>query len=309
MIGRGSGSREHTMVEPSRPTFASEQMGNRMNAIAVLTRTPQPELLEFYARFVRLGYDVFAVVDDNNFKAEQAEIYSIQIDDTECRGKGYFNLNPIIKKESGCSAWDKALYYFCLIDTSHDNVWFIEDDVFVPLPETIYKMDQKYGKADIISKENSVNELGVLIDWFWWKCVPKKRLPPPWAKSMVCAVRLSRRLLKVLALFIQANKHKLRFTNIAIKFANFLTQRKEDFPRKFYFVEYIFHTLALNNQLSVVIAKELCGIQWRKQWDVSEMDVETLYHPVKDANLHGYFRKILAGNNYEPESQESKKSQ
>src|SRR5262249_19883311 len=154
-------------------------MGNRMNAIAVLTRTPHPELLEFYAKFVRLGYDVFVVVDDNNFKAERAEIYFIQIDDTECRDKGYFNFNPVIKKESGCSAWDKALYYFCLIDTSHDNVWFIEDDVFVPLPKTIYKMDQKYGKADIISKENTVNELGVLNDWFWWRYVPEKRLPPP----------------------------------------------------------------------------------------------------------------------------------
>jgi hypothetical protein len=33
-----------------------------------------------------------------------------------------------------------------------------------------------------------------------------------------------------------------------------------------------------------------------KQWDVSEMDVETLYHPVKDINLHGFYRKRLAGN-------------
>lgn len=266
-----------------------------MDAIAVLTHTPHSELLEFYARFVCQGYDIFVVVDDNNFKAEHTEICFIQIDEAECRGKGFFNFNPMIKKKSGCSAWDKALYYFCRINTSHDNVWFIEDDVFVPFPETLSKIDQKYGTLDIISSQNVVNELGVLNDWPWWKYVPEKLLPPPWAKSLVCAVRLSRRLLKVLDLFIHANNDKLRWATIGIKFANFLRRRKEQFPGKLFFIEYIFHTLALHNQFSVVTAQELRGIKFRQQWDVSEMDVETLYHPVKDIDLHGYYRKVLAG--------------
>jgi hypothetical protein len=277
-----------------------------MSAIVVLTRTPHSELLEFYARFVRFGYDVFVVVDDNNFKAEHTEINFIQIDEAECRGRGFFNFNPVIKKGSGCSAWEKALYYFCRINTSHDKLWFIEDDVFVPLAETIFKIDQKYGNADIISKHNRVNELGLPTGWFWWTCVPRKLLPPPWAGSLVCAVRLSRRLLKVLDLFIQANTDKLRLANIAMKFANFLRRSKA--PRKIFFIEYIFHTLALHNHLSVVAAKELCGIEgpalpeYNKQWDVSEMDVETLYHPVKDINLHGFYRKNLAstGNGRAP---------
>jgi len=234
--------------------FTQNKLKHCRSAIVVLTRTPHSELLEFYARFARLGYDVFVVVDDNNFKAEHAELNFIQIDESECRARGFFNFNPVIKKNSGCSAWDKGLYYFCRINTSHDNVWFIEDDVFVPLAETIFKIDQKYGKADIISKDNHVNELGLLTGWFWWTCVPRNFLPPPWAGSLVCAVRLSRRLFKVLDLFIEANTDKFRLANTAMKFVNFLRRGKKYLPRKFFFIEYIFHTLALHNHLSVVTA-------------------------------------------------------
>jgi hypothetical protein len=72
--------------------ITQNKLSNCMSAIVVLTRTPHSELLEFYARFVRLGYDVFVVVDDNNFKAEHTEINFIQIDEAECRGRGFFNL-------------------------------------------------------------------------------------------------------------------------------------------------------------------------------------------------------------------------
>ena len=92
-----------------------------MNAIAVLTHTPHPKLVEFYKRFVNLGYDVFFVVDDNEFEGEDRAATFVHVDDAKCRAHGFFNLNPAIKKESGCSAWDKALYYFCRTDTSYDK--------------------------------------------------------------------------------------------------------------------------------------------------------------------------------------------
>jgi hypothetical protein len=59
------------------------------------------------------------------------------------------------------------------------------------------------------------------------------------------------------------------------------------------FIEYIFHTLALHNQLIVIKAQELSGVIYRKDWDVSEMNSETIYHPLKDCNLHSRYRKIL----------------
>src|SRR5215475_3050773 len=66
--------------------------GARSDAIVVLTVTPSDDMLEFYSGFVRLGYRVFVVIDDNNFKLDSAEVKSkfagvtlIQFDDYECR--------------------------------------------------------------------------------------------------------------------------------------------------------------------------------------------------------------------------------
>ena len=81
-----------------------------MNALVLLTRTPHPELLEFYSGFVGLGYRVFVLIDDNNFKsddatarAEKAGVVLIQLDDYECRRRGFFNLCPTIIKRAGCA--------------------------------------------------------------------------------------------------------------------------------------------------------------------------------------------------------------
>jgi hypothetical protein len=274
-----------------------------MNAIAVLTVTPSDDLLEFYSGFAQLGYRVFVVVDDNNFKlnaalkAKNNRVSLIQIEDHECRSAGFFNFMAMIQSRGRCSAWEKALFYFCFRDLSHDNVWFIEDDVFIPNHEIILSIDRKYGNADIISADNVVNKYGVLDDqelWPWWRLVPKTILPPPWAHSMVCTVRLSRNMLTTLASFIRSNQNKLRFTNVvisAIKIAGLL--RPKSLWRKKFYIEYIFHTLALHNQLSVIKAQELSGVVYRKEWNVSTMNAGTIYHPLKDINLHPRYRKIL----------------
>ena len=77
-----------------------------MNAIAVLTVTPSDHLLEFYSGFVRLGYRVFVVIDDNNFKLGNAEVKAknagvslMQFEEYECRRAGFFDLNPLPGEE------------------------------------------------------------------------------------------------------------------------------------------------------------------------------------------------------------------
>jgi hypothetical protein len=153
-----------------------------------------------------------------------------------------------------------------------------------------------YENGDIISAENIVNKYGVLDDqdgWPWWRLVPETILPPPWAHSMVCAVRLSGKLLTALDNFIRDNTNKLRFTNavIAVIKVAGLFKQKSLWLKKFY-IEYIFHTLALHNKLSVIKAQELSGVVYRKQWDASEMNSATIYHPLKDSDLHNRYRKI-----------------
>jgi hypothetical protein len=275
-----------------------------MNAIAVLTITPSDGLLEFYSRFVRLGYRVFVVIDDNNFKLDNAEVKAksgvvslIQFEDHECRRAGFLDFNPAVQKRSRCSAWEKALYYFCCRDLSYDNVWFIEDDVFVPNHQIISTVDRKYGNADIISVDNIVNRHGALDDqegWPWWRLVPETILRPPWARSMVCTVRLSRKILTDLDALIRSNKNKLRITNAVIALIKGLSLlRQKSLWRKKFYIEYIFHTLALHNQLRVIKARELSGVVYRKQWDVSEMNSRTIYHPLKDCDLQNRYRKTL----------------
>ena len=275
-----------------------------MNALVLLTRTPHPELLEFYSGFVSLGYRVFVLIDDNDFKsddatarAEKAGVALIQLDDYECRRRGFFNLCPTIIKKSGCSAWDKGLCYFSCFDTSHDNVWFIEDDVFVPRHDIIFNLDRKYANADIISAENIINESGELSTWSWWPYVPRRYVRLPWAHSMVAAVRLSKKLLGALNPVIRLNNGALRLENAMIAVVDFLRRRKRDFPRRNLFIEYIFHTAALHNHLSVATAKELSSVVYRNDWDVSEMNLEALYHPIKEFDLHKKYRMKLVGNN------------
>jgi hypothetical protein len=140
-----------------------------------------------------------------------------------------------------------------------------------------------------------VNKYGALDDqddWPWWRVVPKTILPPPWAHSMVCTVRLSRNVLTAFESLIRSSKNKLRFANAAIAVIKVLGGQRSLWQKKI-FIEYIFHTLALHNQLIVIKAQELSGVIYRKDWDVSEMNSETIYHPLKDCNLHSRYRKIL----------------
>jgi hypothetical protein len=101
-----------------------------MNAIAVLTVTPSDDLLEFYSGFVRLGYRVFVVIDDNNFKLDNVEVKAknagvslIQFEDYECRRAGFFDLNPVVQKRSRCSAREKALYIIFAVEISRTTTF------------------------------------------------------------------------------------------------------------------------------------------------------------------------------------------
>jgi hypothetical protein len=91
------------------------------DAIVVLTVTPSDDVLEFYSGFVRLGYRVFVVIDDNNFKLDNLEVKAkcagvslIQIEDYECRRASFFNFTGSLHKS--CTAWEKALYIIFAVE-------------------------------------------------------------------------------------------------------------------------------------------------------------------------------------------------
>ena len=197
----------------------------KVNAIALLTLRPHPELIKFYSAFIELGYDVFVVVDDNNYKTEPCAVQFIQIDERLCKRNGYRHL-ALIEKKNGCCAWDKALFFFSRVNVSHENVWFIEDDVFVPRPSVISKIDQTHQKADVVSTDFHIKQVGEEDKWYWWKYVPSQLVPEPWAHSMVCAIRLSRGMLNIFDYFVQRNKMTLPSINIMQKII------KQDYMRR-----------------------------------------------------------------------------
>jgi glycosyltransferase involved in cell wall biosynthesis len=276
-------------------------------AIVLLTNQPYEPQISFYAGLASSDYEIFVVVDDNaaELPSPASDVHYVRIDDRECRPLGFENLNPMISKwkPGKCSAWEKAIYYFSHVETRHDHVWFIEDDVLVTSPSAIQRIDSRYGAVDVISAEYFANHDGDLRqdDWWWWRCIPTL-LPLPWARSMVCAVRVSRPVLNLVGEFVPRTKAALARENAPIlpfsRFARKLRHKRAlgqfmDFPR-YLFIEYIFHTLALHNNATIVVAEELSGVCWVKPHSVDDMLPDRLYHPLKDRASHESFREQLA---------------
>lgn len=251
-------------------------------AIVLLTFTPHPEQVEFFRRLSGGNYSVFICVDDPHYQCpvDDNNVSYLNIDDAVCYAAGYRHLNPVItlQKATGCSAWEKALYHFCVLDRSFDHVWFIEDDVFIPATDTISTLDGKFEDADIICSSGYKTETGECEPWPWWQYCPEQILPLPWGNSMVAAVRMSRKLLFEIDRRINPDDWETGILEIG---------------RKYLFIEYLFPTLALHHQLAIINCTEMQGVVWRKEWDCSEFKKGNLYHPVKDRSLQSHYRNYL----------------
>lgn len=252
-----------------------------MNAILLLTFRPTQLLLSHYQTFLRFGYDVYVVVDDIDFPFDEGQLQVVRVDDETCIKAGFRHLNPVIKTRSDCSAWDKAIYFLSHIKQDYAHVWLIEDDVFVPGGQALARMDNKYGEVDIIGREFILNASGEKSSWPHWQRIPQDLLPLPWARCLVCAVRLSQRVIQeTSALVVAFNNHENLSPVGKVRDA-FKRWSGETKPRTSPFIEFIFHTTALHRGYPVVEAEELQGLRWRKDWSAANFDDSCLYHPIK----------------------------
>lgn len=253
-------------------------MPNSQKAIALLVRRPDPVQVEFYRGLVHHGYDVFVVIDDPDWREPLAGVTAVQVHVDACAADGFRNLNPMITERvmSPCSAWEKALYFFCVERNDYEHVWFVEDDVFAPTLDAFVLMDEKYSD-DIVGADYATNLDGETASWEWYVHVPEDRLPLPWVKAMVCAVRLGRAVLDQVRDFLSFNR-------------DFDTDLHRA-TRKFFFIEYIFHTLAAHAGLKIVAAAELDGIVFRRDWIAAEINPTHLYHPMKQIHLQEDLRR------------------
>jgi hypothetical protein len=82
---------------------------------------------------------------------------------------------------------------------------------------------------------------------------------------MICAIRCSKALLKCINSY--AETHNNLFMD-----------------------EVLFNTIALQNNLNIIVIEELSNILFRKAWKKKDIKETNLYHPIKDMNKQNEYR-------------------
>jgi len=237
------------------------------NAICFLTVRPLPHFYDFCKTLQNGSYDVFICIDDNSYEIPNYnnELPIIKYDNRVCEQAGFKGTVAQISNRA-CSR-DKALYHFCKINTSYTQVWFIEEDVFIPSINTIQYLDNKHKCGDLLTQSHTTY-FKKNYDWWWPLIYQQTPLNPPYAISFICAIRVSNNLLRIINDY--ADQYKSLFMD-----------------------EAFFSTLAFRNELSIIVAPELSTIEWRRTWNLHEIKKTNLYHPMKSNDQQYEYRNLL----------------
>ena len=232
------------------------------DVICILTVKPHIIWLDFLSTFKTLK--TYIMIDNNSFdctelKKKYPTIEFIQIDDNECIINGYKNMNILYVKKT-VTSWDKAVYYF--YKNPIHSVWFIESDTFFYNEQTLLNINIKCVAEDLLVG-NLINESN---PWMFWSDLTNVKTQKPWYASMVCAIRVSSKLLNAISNY--ASKYKT-----------------------LYFLEALFPTECISNKLSYKIIDELSNI--KAIGEIVPDSTDKLYHPIKKLEKHLHFRHIL----------------
>lgn len=241
-----------------------------MNAVCLICFRPNDIWCEFLSGFT--SYKVYIIADDPDFvtmeyKQKYPNIGFVKIPSSYCLMKGYKHMNYTVKKE--VTGWEKAMAYFSIFNTvKHDHIWFIEDDVFFYDENTLRMIDEKYETEDLLSNEIHVNADGNrdIGNWMWF--LVDTVYPPPYYCGMMCCIRLSNQMMKCIG-------------NYASKY------------RTLFFLEAMFPTIAMHNNLICKTPDELREIKYDKVFDETNVNKTTVCHPVKNMEHHIKFRDHL----------------
>lgn len=242
----------------------------KKRAIALIVKEPTEIYLDFLARFV--SYDVYIIIDTDksmlHFQKKYKMLNIIQFDEQLCLKYGYKNVNYIgIKKL--VSGWDKALLFFSvIIPNMYNQVWFIEDDVFFLEENVLTNLDAKYLSQDLIANCDFQRQTTNNIKEPWlWSLIDIKIAKPHYC-GMMCATRMSKRLLQGIRWYAQRYK-------------------------TLFFLEALFPTITKHFNLSHFRPEELTTVTYRQEYN-EETDVLKLkthvFHPIKDIIKHVYLR-------------------
>ena len=241
-------------------------------AICILTTNANIETFMFAETLKNENYDIFICIDNENSiipNFDKTKINIINCNEKECKENFFFG-SVVYCIDRACSR-DKALYYFCRINKQYEYIWFLEEDVFIPSKDTIKNIDNQYLNDDLLSSENSIklseNDKNYIYWQHWWR--NKNKIDYPWAHSMICAIRVSKKLLHFISEFVKNSKCLL-------------------------FDELLFNTIALQNKLIITTPIELSNIVFSFQDIIPEIiNVNYLYHPIKNLSKHSKLRNFI----------------
>jgi hypothetical protein len=264
-----------------------------MYAIVFFCFRPPKAIFDFAKLLNNKKYDIFVSINDNNYKIPEYDnnkITIIKLDEIIVKNAGYFNSNHNMRYQ--VSSRDKAFYYFNKINhTNYKHIWFIEEDVFIPTTKTISNIDKKYPKGDYMSNSyyildndrnnlnnfNNINKNLPFVQyvnnyrfyesWAFKDHNVKNYFKFPWLKCMTCAIRVSKKFLNIIDIFIYNHK-------------------------KLIIDEILYPTLSLHNNLSIINPIELSTIVYRCDiitdkitqsfyWNLKDIRSDYLFHPIK----------------------------
>lgn len=244
--------------------------------IAFLTKSPSNCLIKFAER-LSLFFDIYIIIDDNNYKCEKNKLINlIQIDNDLCKKHSFIYLDTQYNDTSDKNiySWEKAIYYFNYINTNFDYVWFIEDDVFIISVNAIINLNNKSKNNDLVCVSNIKGDLNTCKNTWLWNYTFIIFEEPAYS-SMVCICRLSKKLLILTNLLIQElkNKHKLLF----------------------FIYEFFLNTIAMKYNLSIYCPEELSTITFDTKWELDDFkkSKNNFFHPVKTYNLFEDYRDTI----------------
>lgn len=232
--------------------------------IALLCVCPTDRVIEFAKNYAKT-HPTYIICDDPGCTTPELEnITFVKLTDDDCKRTGYNNGNTAIAKRP--SAWDKVLLYFCEQNLSPEHVWFVEEDVFVPRPDIFKELDQRYPTTDLVTKQHVKDEEDPSFE-FWY--TGDGKMERPFYRSLVCATRVSRRLLQKV-------------------------KELHDAHSTLVFIEIMFSTLSVKNNFTIEQVPELQSIIFRHTWTEETVNSDALFHPIKDTTLHDTYRERLA---------------
>jgi len=253
------------LVSSQKEGFQVQPKQSKPNKIVVclLCVCPNDTVIKFAKKIAR-EYEVFIIADDINCHVPESNITILKISDDESSSAGFTKSSITLSKVT--SAWDKALYYFCVRDTSPEHVWFIEEDVMIPRVSLLTELDTRYPDTDLVAKQHVSQDEDPEFSW-WFDA--DGMMEKPLYRTLVCASRLSRALLNKIKAFVDKYKRLV-------------------------FVEIMFSTIVDHDRMKLDMPPELSTIIWRYDWTKDTVDENHLFHPIKKVEQQQEFRTILS---------------